>query len=413
MIAKLRELRRDELVNGSIILFIMVLLFNLLNYGFHISMAKLMGPVNFGILAALMSIVYILTIPGEAIQTIVSRYASRLNARNESGKIRSFFYKSMTKGLIFSLIAFMILIPISFLAAKTLKIEVGLIILTSLLVVEIFLVPIGRGVLQGRKKFFTMGMSMVGEAFAKVLFAIIFVLFGWGVYGAMGGVWAGGIVAFLFVIVALKDIIKSPKGEAARFDGIYKTNVPVLIAVTSIVLMYSLDILFARAFFSPEIAGQYAFVSMIGKVIIFISFSIGKAMLPISSEDFDRGRDTRKLFKKSLILVAGISAAILLMYALLPETIIFLVSLGSSQYLEGSGLLFLLGLSYTLLALSNIIVLYRVSINRTSKSFYLLFFVALQAIVWLMYHSTLLEFVYGFLFVNLIMFLYSLFLIKR
>ncbi|MDP3881838.1 MAG: oligosaccharide flippase family protein [Nanoarchaeota archaeon] len=412
MMQKLREIRKDELVNGSIILFIMIVLFNFLNYGFHISMAKLMGPANFGILAALMSIAYILNIPGEAIQTIVSRYTSRLNAKNEPGKIKDFFYKSMKKGLLFSLIAFMLLIPISFFASKTLKIEVGLILLTSLLIVEIFLVPIGRGVLQGRKKFFSMGLSLVGEAFVKVLFAILFVYIGWGVYGAMGGVWAGGIIAFLFVILVLKDLIKSPR-EIAKFTNIYKTNVPVLIAITSIVLMYSLDILFARSFFAPEIAGKYAFVSMIGKVIIFVSFSIGKAMLPISSEDFDRGMETRKLFKKSLILVSGISGAILLMYALLPKTIIFLVSLGSTQYLEGANLLFLLGLSYTLLAISNIIVLYQVSINKVSRSFYLLFFVVLQIVVWMMYHSTLLEFVYGFLFVNLIMFLYSLFLIRR
>jgi O-antigen/teichoic acid export membrane protein len=177
--------------------------------------------------------------------------------------------------------------------------------------------------------------------------------------------------------------------------------------------MYSIDILFARDFFSAEVAGRYAFVSMIGKVIIFVSFAIGKALLPISSEDFEKGKDTELLFRKALILVCIISGIILAFYGIIPKTIIWLISLGSTQYVSSSALLFPLGLSYTLLSITNVVILYKVSINKMGRSWIFLIFSAIQALAWILFHGTVLEFAYSFVFVNAIMFLYSIFFIKR
>ena len=412
MINRLKEIRKDELVRGSVILFIVLALFNFLNYVFHISIARILGPADFGILAALMSIAYILGIPGEAIQTISSKYTSTFSAKNDFGKIKDFFYRSLNKSILFALGAFTLLIPFTFLFSKLLNIKLGLLLITNLLVFYIFTIPIGRGILQGKKKFYVLGWSLIIEGVVKVIFAIIFVFAGLKVYGAIGGVWVGGIIAFAIVLIALRDIRKFDRMRAS-FSNVYRTNIPILVAVTAVVIMYSIDILFARAFFSAEVAGRYAFVSMIGKVIIFVSFAIGKALLPISSEDFERGKDTKLLFRKALILVCIISGIILAFYGIIPKTIIWLISLGSTQYVSSSALLFPLGLSYTLLSITNVVILYKVSINKMGRSWIFLIFSAIQALAWILFHGTVLEFAYSFVFVNAIMFLYSIFFIKR
>ncbi len=62
-----------SLMGGSIILLISINIFNALNFLFHFFMARMLTISDYGILAALMSIVYVLTIPSEAIQTIISK----------------------------------------------------------------------------------------------------------------------------------------------------------------------------------------------------------------------------------------------------------------------------------------------------------------------------------------------------
>ena len=86
----LEKIKKDGLIRGSLVMFIMIGIFNVLNYVFQMSMARLLGPADYGILAVLMSIVYIFGIPSEAIQTVITRYTSKLGIKKENGKIRIF-----------------------------------------------------------------------------------------------------------------------------------------------------------------------------------------------------------------------------------------------------------------------------------------------------------------------------------
>src|SRR3989344_6938014 len=113
MFKKFNYLKRDELVRSSFILFTMLLFYNILNYAFQISMARMLGPEDYSILAALMSIIYVFSIPNEAIQTVVSTLTSKLNTKNKLGMIKDLLIRSMNKGLLISLILFIIFIPVA------------------------------------------------------------------------------------------------------------------------------------------------------------------------------------------------------------------------------------------------------------------------------------------------------------
>ncbi len=413
MMKRIGEISKDELINGSVILFVMLLAFNFFNYVFQISMAKILGPADFGILATLMSLIYILSIPGEAIQTITSKYTSKFNSPQNKGKIKDLLYRGAKKSFLLSCVFFILFAVLSLFLSDFLKIQYFLLVLTGLYLFYVFIIPVGRGVLQGRKKFVGMGLSFVLESILKVIIALILVYIGWKVYGAMAGVIFAGLISFAIVVLMLKDIIAVRK-EPVDFSGAYWKSVPVLLGITSVILMYSLDIIFARAFFSPEIAGQYAFISLIGKVIIFASFSIGRAMLPISTEEFEKGGATEKLFKKSVILVSALSFFILIFYSLFPETIIRIISLGSEEYASAAGILIILGAAYTLLSFSYIIIMYKLSVNKLNGHAYVtLVFVLLEVILFALFHSTIYEFSIAFGTANLLMFLYCIWLIKR
>lgn len=413
MIEKLNRAGSDELVRGSLVLFIGIVIFNFFNYVFQISMAKLLGPADFGILAALMSIIYILSIPGEAIQTVVSKYTSKFIAQKNVGKIKELAIRSAKRGIIFAAISFIILSVLSLFFAKLIKIELGLLLITGLFSFYVFLVPIGRGILQGEKRFTTFGVALILESLSKVFICVLLVLLGLRVYGAIGGVLISCALGFLIVFAKIKNVLKS-KQQKDNFSGLYKKSIPVLAAVTAIVFMYSLDILVAKALFEPEIAGQYAFVSLIGKIIIFISFSIGRVMFSLSSEKYEKGDDTKGNFKKSLFLVSGVSVFILIFYYLIPEIIVRIVSLDSEQYVSAAHILFRLGAAYSMLSVANIIILYKISVNKIRNgAFVLLGFALIQTILLIMSGSNLNSFANAFLFSNILIFAYAMIIAIR
>ncbi len=407
-------IKKDELLWGSIILLFMIALFNLLNYAFQISMAKMLGPENFSIVAVLMSIIYIFNIPAETIQTVVSKYTSKFNGESSDDKIKDLIIKSLRKGTVLAAEIFILFLPISIILSKILRIEYTLLALTGISIFYVFTIPVFRGVLQGKKRFFLMGSSMVIESLFKVVIAISLVFIGWEVYGAIGGVLIAGLMTMLVLIIALRKILKINK-ENYDFKGIYSQNMPTLIALVSIVLIYSLDVILARTLFDSRLAGQYSFVSLLGKVILFMGLAISKVMFPLSAESYERKKKTKGIFLKSFTIILAGSLALCMIYLLIPETVIKIVSLGSEEYLEASSVLFILGLSYTFLSIVNLIYLYKISINDLKKreSYFICLFVLLQLILMTLFSKTLIEFSMAFLFVSTIMFLYSLFLFKK
>lgn len=407
MLEKIKNLGKDELVRGSFILIIMLIVFNLLNYAFQISMAKMLTPGDYGIVATLMSIIYILAIPLDAIQTVIARYTTKLNEKKENGKIKDMLYKSVKKGLGIAAIAFVIFLPVSLLLSTVLRIDFWLLAITGLFLFYVFTIPVLRGILQGKKRFTALGFSLVIESVIKLILAIFFVWIGLKVYGAMTGVIIAFIAIFFIVLPWVKEIYKV-KRKSENFDGLYKYNLSILISVSVIILLYSVDIILARIFFSDEITGLYAFVSLIAKTIFFVNSAIGKAMFPITSEKFDSGKETLSLLKKSTILVTIICFAALVAFLAAPELIIKILSLGSDKYLPAANVLFILGLAFSAMSYSNILIMYKLSTNRLKNAWGLLIFAVLEIILLYIFKSSLVTFSLAILSVNLLMLLYLL-----
>lgn len=407
MLERIKVWKNDKFLMGSLVLIFMIGIYNFLNYVFQISMASLLSPENYGIFAVLMSIIYIFSISSEAIQTVISKYANKLNIKREQGKIKDLLLRSLSKALIASSILFLGFCIFSIFLAKWLNIDFYLLAITGMIIFGLFILPIIRGILQGRKKFISLGFSMIAESIIKIVLSVSLVLLGLKVYGAIAAVVITFAIAVVLSLFFIKDILSS-KRKRENFKGIYRYSIPGWIAITSIVLMYSLDILLARKFFSADIVGQYAFVSLIGKAILFVNMAVGKVMFPFTSEKFERGKDTKSLLKKSLIITLVTSGVALIFFFFMPETIIRLISLGSTKYLGASGILFLVGLTFSFTSVSNILILYNLSINKIKSSFFLLSFVIIEAVLLSLFNSNIMEFAISLVISSFLMLCYSL-----
>jgi len=404
-------------MRGSLILFITFNIFNLLNFIFQFSMARMLGPADFSVLASIMTLLYFLALPSESIQTIVSRYTSKFNVKKENGKIKNLLIKSLKKSSLVALILFILLLPIFFLFGYFLDIPFSLVALSGVVLFSFFLIPTTRGVMQGMKKFGALGSNMILDSLIKVVIAVILVYLGFGVYAAVGSIIIGGLVALSISLIPLKDVMKS-KIESADLSGIYKYGSPVIIIFLPILLMQSIDVFLARRFFSPEIAGHYAVANLIGKMIFFGTLAIGKTMFPLSSEKFENsGSDnskTRKIFYKSLIMVLSLCGLSLIALLLFPDLIIRL--LFGNEYLEISSIVFNIGVAFTFISVANIILLYGLSINKKIGIKYLasfIIFVFIQAVLLWFLKDNLLNFSIGMIISCLLLFLGSMLILLK
>src|SRR3989338_9543104 len=105
----IKKITSSELVKGSIILFVTFSIFNFLNFIFQFLMARMLGPAEYGIFAVIMALFYFMAVPSDSIQTVISKYTSKLKVKNEYGKIKLLLIKSLKRGFLIAVILFILL----------------------------------------------------------------------------------------------------------------------------------------------------------------------------------------------------------------------------------------------------------------------------------------------------------------
>ena len=411
MINKIKKIFSSELTKGSLILIIGTFIFNILNYLFHFSMARMLGPTDYGVLASLFAIIYFFSIPTETIQTTIARYTAVFNARKETGKIKSLMRRSIKKAWIFGIVGILIFLIITPWIKDFLKLDsIFSLILLSLLILPAILSPVVRGVMQGIKKFTLFGINSCTEGLIKLGLAVLLVFLGFRVNGAIGAVIAASFIAFLAAFYFLKDIVDK---KEEYFDGkeVYKYSLPVFIAIICITFMYSIDVILAKHFFSEHDAGLYAVASMLGKMIFFALNPIAKVMFPIVSERKEKKEEYKHILNKALIVVGIISTIITVLYYLFPQLIISV--LFGQQYLETQGIIGYLGLAFAFMTLSYTLIFYNLSLRKNKVVWILPVFIVLEIVLLSLFNSSLAQFSVMFSVANFIILLFLIIFNKK
>ena len=171
-------------------------------------MARLLTVAEFGVLSALYAIIYVFSGFSESIQVIITKYSA---SEKNKGKLKNILKRSLRKSFFISLILFVLFLFVAIIISYLTQIDYFLIALTGVIMLVIFLVPISRGILQGRKKFKSLGFNMISESLIKLILAIIFVWLGWKVYGAVFGLILGTFIPFLIGFFPLREVTNSKK----------------------------------------------------------------------------------------------------------------------------------------------------------------------------------------------------------
>jgi O-antigen/teichoic acid export membrane protein len=361
----IRKAVASPMIRGSAVLWVGMMAANLSNYLFHLLMGRFLGPVNYGVLASIISVLYYLMVPTTTITTTVMKFAAEFDTEGSPGKIHTLFVRMTKQILLISVALFLIMAAASPFICRFLNIKSAwpMLILSVMLLVA-YVLPINRGIMQGLQKFGTLSINLILETVIKLAVGIALVVSGWAVNGAVFGIVLAVFFAYAVSFLPLRKILEVRDSASVSLRAIWGYSIPVFIVLLCINSYYSVDIILAKHFLPAVAAGHYSGLSILGKIVFFASMAIVGVMFPLVASRHKAEQKHSHLLAYTLGLITLVSGAIVAVYALAPELIIRL--LFGTKYLAVAPYLGIFGAAMLMIALATAIANYCLAVNKTS-----------------------------------------------
>jgi O-antigen/teichoic acid export membrane protein len=383
--------KKDAFIRDNVTLFFATSCLSFASFLYHLLMGRFLGPVQYGDLGVLFSIFYIFVVVILAIQTTISNFVAKFEANDERDKINVLLRRALGEIVLVSLILVLLLLLISPWLASFLHVQMFHIWILAPLILFSLLVAVQRGVLQGLLRFKALGASLIVEGIAKVSFAVLVLLIGYGVAGAMFVLVVSYLIPFIVAFYILNQFLKKKKNKV-NIKEVYAYAIPVIISIFLFTALYTADILLVKHYFDSETAGLYAALSFFGKIIFFATQSIAHVMFPKSAVNYSVKKTSKKLVNKTLLLVGAIGGIGVFVYFLIPKILITVMY--GPEYIKLAEYLGPFGLIMLILSLCYVLILYNLSQKRYSQNYFLLGFFIIEIGAIFMFHESLTQIVF-------------------
>lgn len=405
------KIKTDQLVRGSLIVFLGSTLTSAINYFYHMVLGRMLGPSDYGVFSSLLSLTYVYGIPVSVLNLVSLKYISSLRQSGGAGQAAGFFRWFGKIILWFSFFLLIFSLAISPLVTNFLRLSsVFLVILANLITVIGVYGGLCFTMIQGSLRFGLYSVASFFSTVLKIIMAVIFVYFGWRVFGVLASLLLTTFFTLLLVYYFVSKKIDLPKEKVKEvripFLEIIKYAFPVLFSSLALTSFYTTDILLVKNLFSENEAGLYASLAVLGKIVFFASSSIGMVMFPLVAGKRAKGENYRRVYLNSFLLVFFVSFGITTVYFLIPKLMVNL--LFGSQYLAIAPLMGLFAVFMSFYALVYLTVNFFLAASRTVMIVLPLIGAVLQILLIFSFHTSLRQvvliniFVMGGLFFGLI-----------
>ena len=168
---------------------------------------------------------------------------------------------------------------------------------------------------------------------------------------------------------------------------------PSALTLFSLTSFITIDTLIVKHFFDPKSAGIYAGISLLGRIIFFLSSPIGTVMFPLVVQKHTKQESIRSTFILAMLMVFLPSIVLTIGYFLLPNLVIGL-SLKNDQYLSGASLLGFMGIYMTAYSLLYLLANFYLSIKKTIVYIPIVLGSILQAVLIWLFHEDFFQIVF-------------------
>ncbi len=374
------------MISGSAVMVGGSMAANAVNYVYHFIMGRTLGVADYGNLASLYSLLYILSIvPISSSISIVKFISSSKTLKDQSAVY------SGVKNLVFRISFFSSLFILAMSPFIEKFLHIGNTASVALIAPILFfslLNLVNQSTLQGMMNFFGVVVPNFVVSVIKLAIGLLLVLAGFGVVGAMSGVAISAIVGYLVSKFMIKrSNIKStkPKLDTKAF---LLYSCPVLLQALAFTAFFSVDVILVKHFFSAQEAGLYAALSTLGKIIYFAAQPITGVMFPIISKRHAIGEKYTKVLVASLVYTLGICVFALTVFLFLPKLALLLYG---DQYNAAADKLVWMGLFISIYTVASLLTNFFLSIGKTKIVILPISFSLIQIVAIWIFHNSLLE----------------------
>lgn len=354
---------------GPVMFFVVNLASSFFGYLFQLIASRALSVVEYGELVALFSAIGIITIPFTVINPAIVKKVSEYKVQQNFVGLTKLFSGLVAINLLFSLILFTFFALFSRQSALWLNIANQNTILICAIIAGVSLVSgLPSMFLQGLLRF--KGASFVGvvASLAKLLLGIGGILLLTGVLGAFYGLLLGSILVFVVGFLVLKKNLHLSaifKLDFVPLKSLFSYAVSSVIIIVPITILFNSDTILAKHYLTPELAGVYSSISIIGKIIFFGVSGFGTIVFPMISEKVARGESLNKFIASSLKLYLALLSCAVFIYSIFPNLIVNL--LFGSRY---AGAIPYLGIYAVYISLYAILSLFATLYLATSRFSY-------------------------------------------
>lgn len=369
MLSKLQKLKQNDFIRNNAVFFSGSLAVAVVNYAYYPVVGRLLGTAEFGEVQALISISIQIGLLFAVMANVTVNVVGNSSTDIESSKIVIELERLTTLVAVTIVgVALIFIEPIK----GYLKFDDTLpFILIGLTLILGASTSMRNAFIRGKQAFGTLSAIGFVSAILKLLAGFILVALGFGTSGAIGGLLVASVVAWLYTRYGARKLgIRIPKTNKLALLPDMKLIRPqlpfavlVFVVTMTTTVLFSIDVILAKYYFSEEVAGQYAGIATIGRIIFFLTASVAIVLLT-SIKLSETKQQNRKVLVRSIALTTILGGSALLAFALAPE--LFIKLLIGSKYLVLADLLPKLSLTLFLISILNLFFGYDIALRRWS-----------------------------------------------
>ncbi len=338
-----------------------VLLVNGGNYLYNLILGRLLGPEAYADAALLVTLLLVLSFLGMTFQLATTKFAVVF-----SGKVwANFLNRTYKQAIIVGMLIGAMLVYF----AKDLQLLFQtntpyMFVALGFGIPLYFFMSVNRGNYQGHHNFNKLSITYQTEMWSRLLITLAFLLFSpWepALSVAMG-------IGFSFLFGLIPSDVKGismARPSILSSENAKRVNKFIILTlcyeITQIIINNS-DVLMVKHYFSPNEAGLYASLALIGRVVYFVAWMFVMLLLPAVVQKEKDGEATAPVLFKYVGYVALLSLTIITSCYFFPELIIKLMF--GDAYLSMAGLLWQYAVATSLFAIGNIFAYYFLSLDH-------------------------------------------------
>ena len=378
-------------ITSSSIIFAGAFVVNVLNYVFTLVMSRMVGVAAFGEVTALFSLLLIVSVPAAALSMLMTREAAAQNMSGP-GAVRELFGRLQKNVLMVSggfWVLFLASVPF---LSHFLQIDVWPLLVFSFMIPITLASALQMGTLQGLQEFFMLSKQNVLSTVVKLAASIALVMLGFSVIGVILGVVLAQMVSWGYGYMATHRLLRPDPTSSAQkpFSPLSIRSLFTTILATTLLLAFltNLDVLMAKHFLLPELAGQYSALSTIGKILIYGVGAFITVLLPmVSAAHADEVGGGRGILYLSLSIISCASLVAYGLFYFFPTAIVEML-LGA-RYLSIAPYLAKFSIAMGCISLATAFINYFVAVKNNSFLYLLMGGMLLEVVAFTLNHATL------------------------